>query len=1185
MQTKPPFKKLSSGSRSSYLLCCLLLLVGATALRGQAGGGAGPAPNADDLASQVIAMEENLSELARLQRARELTCTALNAGRFIQKLDDLAWLEFPVVLGDTISNVPIHIVFDNLRLYPDYAELEVIVQIQLPQRSNRATVNQLNGVNPSGGSSPPPASSETPRVCEQSSGGGGGAAGEYIDLYFGSPSLKFSHDGGIIGETLIGLYADYPIGTTDPSKFAFILNAWHEHGSGGNAQDLGTYVKIDCDGFVEMGVAADVLFSRDWIIPVDANDNPLSSGRVKGHIQTVVNDWQNLLVEIDLPNFAPTDFPEIAFNLSTAVFDFSDFRNSPNVVFPAAYAEQHLLPGNPNLWRGVYIKNLELSLPKQIKDKSCVASNPPPNPAPGSGSGRGTGMLLLDEHGSHAYGLAEMASQGRNFGPSPPEINLRPAEAQSELLLTEEDPLQQPLNSCRTKVGVNDLLIDGHGVTGSFYAENVLSLEQGNMDGWRYSLKDLEVELLCSRVYSFGFGGNITVPIQKEGQSFDYSAFINIPDRTYAFQVAIGQDYNFPVFKMAEVGILAGSYLDIQVRPNRFEPSAVLYGYAAVKAKLKSEEAALAEAPAAQDDSGQPADKLIFQAAKLNFNGLRLATQGTKLGLIEGGSIGLEMGLSLAGIPIPIANPTLTNVNGKLRLGFDINLNLMEQSDNGFAASTNVGIMGQFKNQEQTHQWQNAGVNVSSIYVNIQLPALKILGYAHIFDDHPIYGKGFQGALMVDVGPAESPIVSVELNAIFGKTTFKYWYVDGFVELEALSIPLIPGVLNINGFGGGAYYHMKMAGWDPYGGNAGQAGVTTSGVTYVPYQPTKLGVKASLAVKSPTETLDGVITLELVFSGTGLQEIMFYGKAEIVSPKISAALGKFSSGMQDRVKDLNLGRPQQQGKDASELASPNDEILATVFLRMNFEQGFEFQGTFGCKIDAAKGTIKASGKVDILISTPQNRWHFYVGGYSNNSIMAGDGSPLPPITAQINLGSGISATATVYFLLGNDIPGPPPLHPAAAAYFGINSATANNRASLGGQAAAGTGLALGAALVATIEGRTRSGGKYSKNHFRFELGAGFDVSLLKYANNTYCSLSGTSPHGHKGWRATGRIWAYANGYARYRGAGLNLSLGLFIEADLPKPTYLYVHVKFEIIGIGINLRVPIGEQCGAPYLN
>jgi hypothetical protein len=395
----------------------------------------------------------------------------------------------------------------------------------------------------------------------------------------------------------------------------------------------------------------------------------------------------------------------------------------------------------------------------------------------------------------------------------------------------------------------------------------------------------------------------------------------------------------------------------------------------------------------------------------------------------------------------------------------------------------------------------------------------------------------------------------------------------------------VPGVLSINGFGGGAYYHMKMVGMDPSA--VGEAGVTSSGVKYVPHEPTSLGLKASVALTSPAaKAIDGVATLELVFAGMGLQEIAFYGRAEIMCDPggaLNTAATQLSSMAGDRISELYKNREVVRNDDANAANAPNNQILATLFMRLNFEQGFEFQGTFRAKIMAAQGVIVGDGGVDLLASIPQQRWHIYVGGYSSNTIVAGDGAVLPPVQVTLNLGEGITAEAGAYFLTGNDLPGPPPLHEAAAAYFGVTSATANNRGSLGGRAAAGTGFAFGAFVSARIDKRIRPNGDYNKNCVRAEVGAGFDVSLLRYSSNTYCSLSGDSPHGHKGWRATGRIWAYIHGQATYRGIGINLGAGILAEADLPKPTYLRLHLAVTIGPFNVRTSLEVGDQCGPPY--
>lgn len=1111
-------------------------------------------PDEDNLVPGLVEMEQAAASSEQLINARRQVRNALDAGRFIQRLDSLSWIEFPVVLTDTISNVPINIVFDYLRLYPEYAELSVVVQMQLPQKK----VAAMAGVN-----SPPTGPA------------GDGSTTEYVELFFGTPSLRFSHDGGIIGDANIRLFSDTPIGMANPDKFAFVLKRMQSQGTAGN--NTGTFVTIDCDGFVEMGIDADVYFSRNWIVPVDANDKPIG-GRVRGNISTVVNDWQNILVELDLPNFAPADYTEVAMNLSRAVFDFSDFRNSPSVVFPPAYAEQNLLPSSPSLWRGVYIQNIELSLPRQIKDKNCQETTTLP-------SGTGTGMLMLDETGAYAYEqTTELTLPDNPYTLAVlnlPEFIPPLAGASTDLELA--PPITTTVQNCRIKMGAEHLLIDGHGVSGYFYGENVLPLELGKADKWRFSITNLAFELTASKVVAFGFGGELGVPICKKEQNFEYDAFYNIPDRSLNMLFISQQDYEFPIFKMADAQILAGSYLDITITPDKFEPVAVLYGFAAVRGKVSSESED-------GDDSQEEESALSFSAPRIDFQGLRLATKGPVISLVESqGFLAVSVGVKVLGYEVPLPNPTLTILpGGRTQLSFNIQFNLMKPEDNGFAAEADVDFKGELKEEDRVHYWASAGMSIGHLEVNIKLEALEVYGYVHIFEDHPVFGKGFQGSLMVNVGKYQAPndpLMSLELNAIFGKTTFRYWYVDGFLELDNLGIKLLPTPLEINGFGGGAYYRMRMSGADLDGGSDGSLGTMTSGVSYVPDEDTVLGLKASLALRTTgTDCFDGLVTLELRFVQTGLQEIAFYGKGEFIPPNgIASGEGftKFSDKLRDRLTDIPLSREASQAKDSLDVDAPYDRILATVFMQMNFERGFEFQGTFRVFISAAGGTLVGQGGVDILISQPLNRWHFYIGGYTDNSIIASDRDTLPPISIQMNLGEGIEAGADVYFLTGNDIPGPPPIHPAAADYFNITETPTENRDQLGGQAAQGTGFAFGAAAYANIDKRI---GRKDKTRLVARVGVGFDVSLLKYQTGTYCSVSGNSPHGHKGWRATGSIWAFLEGRAERGLLDINLSIGVMIYADLPKPTYLLFAGVFKIGPFNVSFEESVGDQCGIPVV-
>lgn len=192
----------------SRLTLCVFLLVSTYALSAQTSR-----TTAKILSDPTITLKEaedeildRRDEIARIDTLRKKVQKAISIGRFIQKLDSLAWIEFPVVLSDTVGNTPVHIVFDHLRMYPEYAQLEVIVGMELPQRKTTASSGE------------PLETPEAPEGEEANE-----PPSEYVELFFGTPDLKFSHDGGIIGDATIGLYSNVPIGIDNPSKFAMIL--------------------------------------------------------------------------------------------------------------------------------------------------------------------------------------------------------------------------------------------------------------------------------------------------------------------------------------------------------------------------------------------------------------------------------------------------------------------------------------------------------------------------------------------------------------------------------------------------------------------------------------------------------------------------------------------------------------------------------------------------------------------------------------------------------------------------------------------------------------------------------------------------------------------------------------------------------------------------------------------------
>jgi len=1035
---------------------------------------------------------------AKIRRAKAATEKALALGNFISQFTGEDIVSFPLVLQQTIGNVTFNVTFNKMTLLPTHAELEVFLGIEIPE--------------------------------------------EDITLYFGSPNIKFTKEGGIIGDALLGLYNDVaiPIGG---NKSALVLKKHHQQGQGDNALNLGTYAIIDCDGFRELALESEIIFSRDWIVPVDNLGEVQSTGRVKGHIQTVLTDWNDFIIDdLSLPNFALASFPDMAFNISNAVFDYSDYRNGAHVNFPDEYAEQNLLPENPNLWRGVYIQNLEVVLPKQFAMQDCQPTAPDPDDG-------GTGSLFLDDEGG-VYAALNI-DMAEFHGPDPGEVPLMPA------------PPMMVENGCRFSIGVNDLLIDPNGVSGNFYAENVFELDAGKMDQWRFSVDKLEVEIVTSELTGFGFEGEIGVPIAKKSKPFGYDAFFDTGTGDYSFSVISREDMEFPLWKAGEIYIAPGSSITVTSTENSFIPKAVLNGHMGIGTRF------IVEDPDTEED------ELGFDVAKLSFEKLTLQTSAPYLSIGPGGNFEYEQGMKLVNFPISIAEPSLQGqADGSTVLAFDVELNLMNATEGGFTGSTRVELSGVLDPTETMHIWKYDDIRVSEVAIEIVLPKVTITGVANIFRNDSDYGNGFYGAMTADV--MEGMFI-MDVETYFGsKDDYRYWFFDVLVQSDNLSIPLFPPIV-IKGFGGGAYHHMRMAGF-------GGAGAT--GIKYVPTQEVGLGLKASVVISTPKKTFTGLATLQLVFDqNLALQKVVFYGKVDFIDNEVGDAI----LDVADRFTSfLNPFEDARLADDEKARTQPG-EVSAALILTMNLQGGFEFQGTFMAYLNAAQGAIIGQGAIDFYISEPKDKWHLYIGGYNDGSVtiqQLDEEVVLYPVTVSIiyendptTPDDNIELTAYAYFMTGNDIPGPPPLDPAAAAYFGTGQ---NNRSDLGDSAAEGSGYAYGAAAYFKIV-FARSGCKYVK----VEGGAGFDFAHLKYPGNSACTTNGMTPHGTNNWRSTGNIWAFldiSDGKWKIFGICLNLpriGFGLLLQSDAPAPSFFHGQVILRLLGINIDASFEIGQPCDA----
>ncbi len=701
-----------------------------------------------------------------------------NTGNFITTIAPDNLIELPVGIEKNIGNVSYTVGILNFKLHPEYTELTAFVKIVLPQ------IDQL---------------------------------GNQRELFFGATDIRLSHDGGIIGEWDLVLLGDFVFGIGPNSLVR--LKGGLDMRTGDI--DKKCFVTIDCNGFQKLHLEAEVQFSRYILEPLKEdltvdNSTPYPAPnadrkkRISGEFQITVEDWNNILVEVTLPRFQMASFKGTAFDINTAVFDFSDTNNSENMIFPPNY-EQYLIEGNHEAWRGVYVKSLQITLPE--------------------------------------------AFQRRN-------------------------------SDARVQFNVANLLIDGMGVSGEFAVDNVLPLEEGVAHKWQFSVDSLSANIVANSLTGASFNGKIVLPISKEitaeqasneeeleNLTLSYTGTINPADNEYVLNVSNVSDINFDIWK-ARATITENSYVELALRDGKFKPKAVLHGLMYIKADNDE------NVTAATDPTKE---KTTIDFPVVTFQELTLQTDAPFLSVAYMGYSGT---VKLANFPVTLSDINLKTTDSTATLSFNVGIHFMKDKFNG---ETGLGIQGAFAENEGIQKWKFKKVIVDEVKVEADLGGVKFKGNVRIMDNDPKYGDGFMGGVEAQFGGLSG--LKIASNAIFGKTDFRYWYVDGLVD--NLNIPVSTG-FKIKGFLGGAYHRMKKSGWS--------SRINTSGTDYEPHLESGLGIKAMLlfATIGSSSVFNGGLGYEIAFTTSGgIKRIGFYGEGHMLQ---SADYDNPAQVMKDNLK-------------------------------------------------------------------------------------------------------------------------------------------------------------------------------------------------------------------------------------------------------------------------------------------
>lgn len=923
------------------------------------------------------------------------------------------------------------------------------------------------------------------------------------ELMFSATNVRISKNGGIYEEATLNLLTDVPVGMGGGQWLLTFLGGIHLNGE---ANDQ-TYVTINCEGKIkELSISADVRIAKTVAIPIKENGEikypdktaPGSGENVVGNDSYVgagfsmrTSNINDLLIQLDLPPFELRALPNWGFKMQNTVLDLSDTANSASMDFPELYTAQNLLvPGNENLWRGFFAEEVKVYLPEEF------------------------GKRNSDE---------------------------------------------------RVTIGAQNLLLDNFGVSGDFFATNIIGIDEGNANKWQFSLDSLGVDIKVNRFMKAGFKGEIVLPIsdsESSGGRLGYKGVISAAQQ-YFVKVDVTEDVDFNIFN-AKAKLFKESFIKMEVDNGKFYPEANLSGVMAFDSQQNAQL------------SGSDDEPLTFLGLK--FQDLHIQTKERPyLSIGYAGYLDTIAAPKIAGFDLGIYDVSLETMgNDEARLSMNSYINL---DKSGIHGDVRVHILGRLEEGDYL-KWKYDSTEVSEVQVDVNRKGFEFSGRLAFFKDNPIYGKGFAGDLDLY---SESLGIQIGARGLFGATEgYRYWYVD------AHGRPTNSGNQNftIYDIGGGVYHHMRKSGLN---NNAG----SMSGIYYAPDESIRLGFKALAAFEvKKGVAFTGLAAIEMSFNsqanGGGVSRLGFYGAAALIQGggKSRDPFGSVDD-MQQRVsdKEASLSNFHELSIDREgiqyfadhvfpEVLTGEELFAAQVAIDFDFENR-TYWGMFDVFLNA--GPIKGAGEKNRLgylefYNAPED-WYIYVGTPVKRFGLKG--IPIGPLTAKVDL----------YFMTGTILPDPalPPQNvidilnlKGDELLFGRN---------FDQNLAQGVGYAFGASF--SVGKEIDWGIVYAS----VQAGVGFDLMLRDFGD-AHC-LGKSGPLGIDGWYATGQLYVYLQGEIgaqvklfgmRKRVPILKAGLAVLAQAQLPNPWFIkgYAGVDVRVLGIvriRTRLKVTIGEEC------
>jgi hypothetical protein len=514
-----------------------------------------------------------------------------------------------------------------------------------------------------------------------------------------------------------------------------------------------------------------------------------------------------------------------------------------------------------------------------------------------------------------------------------------------------------------------------------------------------------------------------------------------------------------------------------------------------------------------------------------------------------------------AGYPTSFNDIVLGINTGSPFISFGVNINILDNVSGGFSAGTTITLQGKVNSKLISYtdeipvsytktKWKFDKLVVNSISLGVKTTAFNLNGTVKFRENDPVYGDGFWGQILFSIENVLPAPASV--TACFGsKNSFRYFYADAVIPTN---IPLGTTPITLTKFMGGLYYHMTPQNASQaqlIAASQNQSVTTTNALSYIPDVNAALGLKAGVGFKyTPSEkSANGDVMLEIGFTSSG-----------------GLSLVKLDGDVYMMTKQLEQAKAPIKGTVIVQLDVPNQIFDADATVKIN-----------------AYNSVTGSGYAKIHIEP--GTWYLCVGR--------------PSLPIKVNTLNLVDANA--YFMVGNNIE-PALAPPSEVANIITQSGLDANRDET--QLKNGAGFCAGASLSSKLD--PEYGFDFFTVYGRYDFGLGFDMMMIDYGSNGYCSGDMNDKIGLNGYLANGNMYLYMQGAVGAKGnihfipdckcknitclcqdfdiTVFSAGVAAIVSGKLPKPLYFsgQIGCNYNILGAvkgNFNFNYTYGKNC------